>query len=420
MPMNILIITQYFWPESFKINDLAVSLFRRGHHVTVLTGIPNYPEGKFFEGFGWFKKNNEVYQGVKICRIPMIPRGQGSKILLALNFLSFAVSASILGPLLCRSEVDIIFVYEPSPITVGIPAVFFKKIKKAPIFFWVQDLWPETLSAVENVSSTSMTYKLIEKLVKLIYSRCERILIQSQAFESSIKNHIGKEKQVYYFPNCAESFYQPVVLNKGTPEFGEMPKGFRIMFAGNIGFAQDFGTIVKAAKILKNYKNIQWIIIGEGRARRWAEEKISKLGLTDVFHFLGKHPAEKMPRYLSFADALLVTLKKDPIFFLTIPAKVQSYLACSKPIVAGLEGEGSRIINEADAGVTCHSENPVALTEAILKIYHKSDDERKQMGVNGRRYFEKNFESEMLTSRLENWMLEELNSGSLENHGVKT
>jgi colanic acid biosynthesis glycosyl transferase WcaI len=418
--MNILIITQYFWPENFKINDLAVSLFRRGHHVTVLTGIPNYPEGKFFKGFGWFKKNSEVYQGVKIYRVPLIPRGQGSKILLALNFLSFAVSASILGPLLCRSKVDIIFVYEPSPITVGIPALFFKKIKKAPIFFWVQDLWPETLSSVEAVSLNSMTYKLIGKLVKSIYSRCERILIQSQSFESSIKNHIEKDKRVYYFPNYAEKLYQPLVLDKGSAEFSEMPKGFRVMFAGNIGFAQDFGTIVKAAKVLKYYKDIKWIIIGEGSARRWAEGKISKLGLTEVFHFLGKHPAEKIPRYFSFADALLVTLKKDPIFALTIPSKVQSYLACSKPIVAGLDGEGNRIINEAEAGVTCPSENPEALAEAILKIYHKSDEERKQMGADGRRYFEKHFESEMLTSRLENWMFEELNSSSQGNHGLKT
>jgi colanic acid biosynthesis glycosyl transferase WcaI len=415
--MNILIITQYFWPENFRINDLAVSLSGRGHQVTVLTGTPNYPEGKFFKGFGWFKKNTDVYKGVKICRVPIIPRGQGSKILLTFNYISFVISASIFGPIFCRQKADLIFVFEPSPITVAIPAILLKKIKKAPLFFWVQDLWPETLSAVNIVSKGNPIYKLMTKLVKSIYSKCDRILVQSRAFEESIRKHISKEKPLFYFPNCAEKLYQPVPINIKSPENNEMPKGFRVMFAGNIGFAQDFETILTAANLLKDYHEIKWVIIGDGRARSWAEEKLTNIGLSDAFHFIGKHPVEKMPIYFSYADVMLVTLKKDPIFALTIPAKIQSYLACSKPIIAGLDGEGARIAHESGAGLACNSENPQALAEIVLEMYNMPENQRKQMGNSGRKYFEENFESDMLVSRLESWMLDEINN-RLVNHEV--
>jgi colanic acid biosynthesis glycosyl transferase WcaI len=412
--MNILIVTQYFWPENFRINELAVSLVNKGHQVSVLTGTPNYPEGKFFKGFGWFKRNKETHEGVKIFRVPIIPRGQGNKIVLALNYISFVISASIFSPFVCRKKSDIIFVYEPSPITVGIPTILLKKIKKIPLFFWVQDLWPETLSAVGVVSSKSLIYKLINRLVKSIYTRCDRILVQSQAFETSIKHHIEKDQSLYYFPNCAEKLYQPISLDRERIEYQQMPKGFCIMFAGNIGFAQDFETIIEAAKILKKHKDIQWVIFGDGRARNWAEKRLDKLGLTNVFHFLGKHPVEEMPVFFSYADVMLVTLKKDPIFALTIPAKIQSYLACAKPIIAGIDGEGARIVEESGAGISCKAETPEALAETVLKMYHKSDNDRNAMGRAGRKYFENHFESDMLVSRLENWMLDEICSNSVD------
>jgi colanic acid biosynthesis glycosyl transferase WcaI len=403
--MRILLVTQYFWPESFPINDLVLGLREKNHRITVLTGIPNYPEGQFFSGYGLFKNRKQDYHGIKIFRVPLVPRGRGGGLRLVLNYFSFALCASILAPLLCRDTYDLIFVYEPSPITVGIPALVLKRLKSAPILFWMQDLWPESLSATGAVKSGKIL-KLVARLVRFIYLRCDRILIQSRAFLPQVESFGVKSERIFYYPNSAEDFYRPMQLDADAPERSLMPRGFRVMFAGNIGAAQDFATILKAAEKLKGYQDIHWIIIGDGRMRPWVETQVQRRGLKENVHLLGRHPVQVMPRYFALADVLLVTLRKDPIFELTIPSKVQSYLACAKPTIAALDGEGTRIINEARAGVTCPTENPTALSEAVLEIYSLPEKEREAMGLRGRDYFEKHFERTMLLDRLEKWMKE--------------
>jgi glycosyltransferase involved in cell wall biosynthesis len=403
--MNILIVTQYFWPEYFPINDLARGLFERGHQVTVLTGIPNYPKGRFFTGHGFFKNTRQDYHGVQVIRAPLLPRGNGGGLRLAINFLSFALSGSILAPYLCRGTYDVIFVYEPSPITVGLPAIVLKKIKSAPIFFWMQDLWPESLSATGAVNS-KIILKMVESLVRFICLRCERILIQSRAFSSPVQRLGVNSKRILYYPNSAEELYQPIKLDAAAPERSLMPAGFRIIYAGNIGAAQDFATILGAAEKLKNYADIHWIILGDGRMRPWVENEVYQRGLAKTVHLLGRYPAEAMPRFFSLSDVLLVTLRKEPIFSLTIPSKVQAYLACAKPVIAGLDGEGARVIEEAGAGIACAAEDPTALSAAVLTMYSMSESERKTMGLRGRDYFEKHFERKMLLGRLERWIKE--------------
>lgn len=401
--MNILIVSQYFWPENFRINDLSLGLKERGHIVTVLTGIPNYPDGRFFSGYSIFKKRGEDYQGIKVVRVPLVPRGSGGTIPLALNYLSFSFFASLLGPFYCRGNFDVIFVYEPSPVTVGLPALMLKKIKYAPVLFWVQDLWPESLSATGFVRSNKIL-RMVEGLVRFIYRGCDRILVQSKAFSRSIENLGVNTERIMYYPNSAEEFYQPIQLDANALELNGMPSGFRVMFAGNIGVAQDFPSILAAAEYLKKYTDIHWIILGDGSMRSWLEEQVKERCLSDTVHLLGRYPAEMMPWFFSLADVMLVTLKREPIFALTIPSKVQSYFACAKPIIAALDGEGARVIEEAGAGLTCPAEDPDSLAEAVLSMYSKSHDERRSMGELGRRYFEKNFERKMLLKRLEDSM----------------
>jgi glycosyltransferase involved in cell wall biosynthesis len=405
--MKILIVTQYFWPEYFPINDLALGLLERGHHVTVLTGIPNYPEGRFFSGHGFFKNTRQNYHGVRVIRVPLLPRGNGGGLRLAINFFSFALSGSILAPFLCRGTYDVIFVYEPSPMTVGLPALVLKKLKSIPIFFWMQDLWPESLSATGAVNS-KIILKMVEGLVRLICRGCDRILIQSKAFSSPVRRLGVDRERILYYPNSAEELYQPIKLDADAPERSVIPKGFSIMFAGNIGAAQDFATILGAAEKLRNYSDIHWIILGDGRMQPWVESQVRKRGLIKNVHLLGRHPVQAMPRYFSLADALLVTLRKEPIFELTIPSKVQSYLACAKTVIAALEGEGARVIEEAGAGLACPAEDPEALSDAVLTMYSMPEKEREAMGLRGRDYFEKHFERKMLLDRLEKWMKEVL------------
>lgn len=409
--MNILIVTQYFWPEDFRINDLAQGLRQRGHQVTVLTGEPNYPGGRFFPGYRWYRPAKEDYHGVEVLRVPLAPRGAGQGWRLALNYLSFALSASLLGPFRAPRNVDLIFVYEPSPITVGLPALVLKAARRVPIIFWVQDLWPESLSATGAITSPRIL-GWAERMVRHIYRGCDLILVQSEGFVSHVFRVGARPEQVRFFPNWAEDAYQPVRLDNQAPERAELPTGFRVMFAGNIGVAQDFNTILAAAGRLRNYRDIHWVILGDGRMKPWVEEQVAARGLSASVHLLGRHPIPDMPRYFALADALLVTLKRDPVFELTVPGKVQSYLACGRPVVAGMEGEGARVVRESGAGVTCPPEDPEALAGAVLSLYRRSPGEREAMGMKGRSYYEHHFERSRLFGQLEAWMSSLIQSGA--------
>lgn len=403
--MKILIVSQYFWPENFRINDLAAGLVERGHEVTVLTGLPNYPQGSFYPGYGFFHRHVEDYCGMKVLRVPLIARGNGGAMRMMLNYASFAFFASIMAPFICRGRFDVLFVYEPSPVTVGIPAIVLKKLKKINLYFWVQDIWPESLSATGAVNSKKIL-NAVSKVVRFIYKYCDRILIQSPAFSPFIENQGVNPERITYFPNSVENIYKPVTIPDGYAQNNFLPAGFRIMFAGNIGAAQDFGTILCAAEKLKDNNDIQWIILGDGRMRSWVDREVEKRGLTKSVHLLGRKPMETMPHYFALADVMLVTLKRDPVFAITIPAKIQSYMACGKPIVAVLDGEGGRLVAESGAGLSSPAEDVDALVNSIITLYKMPEKQREEMGKCGLRYCEMNFEREMLLTKLESWMLD--------------
>jgi len=402
--LKILIVTQYFWPENFRINDLATGLRERGHEVTVYTGKPNYPEGRFFPGYGFFGRAREDYHGIRVIRVPLIPRGAGGRLGLILNFFSFALFGSLLAPFRCQGVFDAILVYEPSPVTVGLPALVLKWIKRAPMLFWVQDLWPETLSATGVVNSRWML-KAVEQLVQFIYRHCDLILVQSRAFMAPVAALGVAAQKTHYFPNSAEKVYRPLAIEASRPSGPEsLTGGFRVVFAGNIGAAQDFETILSAADKLRAERGIHWDIIGDGRMQGWVESEIHLRKLGDNVHLLGRHPLESMPRFFALADAMLVTLKRDPVFALTIPSKIQSYLACGRPIIAALDGEGARVIEDSGAGFAVRAGDAGAMAEGVLRLYRMPRQEREAMGQRGRRYFEQHFERELLLSRLEQWM----------------
>lgn len=405
--MNILIVSQYFWPENFRVNDLAVGLKDLGHSVTVLTGKPNYPEGRFYPGYNFIKKSVETYNGITVYRVPLFPRGKGYDWMLFLNYVSFAFFASLLGPLFCRKKYDVIFVFEVSPVTVGFPAIVLKKIKKAPIFLWVLDLWPESLSSSSRLKSRQIL-NLVSYFVRYIYKQCDKILVSSKGFIPSIKKLSPSSDAIVYFPNFIE---ETISREKGVSPIDELykfPPGFIIMFAGNIGYSQSFPTILKAAEILKCYKDIHWIILGDGRMAPWVKKHIEKRGIKSNFHMLGRYPQETMPYFFLNADAMLVALKHEPNFELTIPGKIQSYLASGKPVIASLNGEGANLISDAKAGIACPAEDADALAAAVLKLYNLDEKERVKLGHNGREYCLANFDRAELFSTLERWMKESI------------
>lgn len=396
--MRILIVTQYFWPENFKINSLALDLKKRGHDIVVLTGLPNYPEGKIFSGYSFFNNRSEKWNDIKIYRSKLIPRSQSGAFRLLFNYVSFAFFASI-KVFSIKEVFDKILVYEPSPITVGIPAIIAKKVLKADIYFWVQDLWPESLTDAGGIKN-KVILNLSENLTKYIYDHSRVILIQSKAFRNYIENQGINGNKIHYFPNPTESFYK--VEPQSDSLMINFPKGFNILFAGNIGEAQSFGTLIEAALLLKKKDYpIYWNIIGDGRQKNYYQQKVIEYNLQDNFIFYGSFPPEEMPKLFTCVDVLLVSLKKSKIFSLTIPSKMQSYLACGKPILGSIDGEGGRIIMEANAGFACEAEDSFCLSEALIKLYNMSPDDRNALGSNARRYFEAEFDNEILLDNLE-------------------
>lgn len=401
--MRVLVVSQYFPPEPSRIGDFASGLAERGHEVTVLTGKPNYPSGDFYTGYGFLGQTRERNGDVKVVRVPLVPRGSGSAVRMALNYLSYALTASVLGPLLCRGRYDLVFVCQLSPFTVAVPGLVFKYLKRAPMMLWVQDLWPESLAA-SGVVTSKQAIRWVGELVRQTYRRCDRILVVSEGFVAPIEARGAEPEKILHWPQWAESLYRPVMPDPGSPQAREMPAGFKVVFAGNVGAGQGVETAVEAACELRDLPDLYWIVIGDGRMRPSLETRVRELGLEDRFRFLGARPMRTMPAYFARADALLMTLKKEPIFALTAPGKLQSYLACGRPVISALDGEGARIVEEAGAGLTAPAEDADALAAAVLKLYETPPEERAAMGRRGRAYFEKHFEREMLLDRLEGWM----------------
>jgi colanic acid biosynthesis glycosyl transferase WcaI len=404
--MRILIVSQYFWPENFRVNDLAEALMTRGHCVSVLTGLPNYPEGKVFPEFRDDRQRFRDYKGIPVYRVPVISRGD-SKLLLILNYISFVITASLIGTLKLRGQkFDVIFVFQTSPITSAIPALLLRRLKRAPVLLWILDLWPDTLSAVGVVKSSRLL-AAIGGLVRFIYARCDRILIQSRAFAPFVARFTGEIDKIRYFPGWSEVVFAGAsARTRVAAELLAWQGKFVILFAGNIGEAQDFPAILDAAEATVDLPEVQWIIVGDGRAREQVERELDRRNLRANVTMLGRFPLERMPEFFNGADALLVSLKAEPIWAMTIPGKVQSYLASGVPVLAMINGEGARVIQESGGGLVAPAGNGLALALRVRELMTLSPKEREKMANAGMIYGKRHFDRDTLVCNLEDWMRE--------------
>jgi glycosyltransferase involved in cell wall biosynthesis len=402
--VRLLVVTQYFWPENFRINDLVAELLQRGHEVTVLTGHPNYPDGAVFPDFRRDPARYGRFHGAEVLRVPMLSRGQGGA-RLAFNYLSFALSASLLGSWKLRGRsFEAIFAYEPSPVTVGIPAALLRRLKRVPMAFWVLDLWPETLQALGVVRSRAML-RMVGALVAFIYARCDLILAQSRSFIPQIGKYCRQSARIEYFPSWSEAA-PPASSVVRAPEVLARAGSFDIVFTGNIGDAQDFPAVLAAAELLGQQADVRWLLVGDGRMAGWVAQEVTRRGLQDRVLLLGRFPLERMPSFYAHADALLVSLKDDPIFSMTIPAKLQSYLAAGVPIVAMLNGEGAAIVEHSGAGVTCASGDAAGLAAAVMRLVAATREQRAEMGRRGLHLSTGEFDRTRLITQLETWLAE--------------
>ncbi len=402
--LDILIVSQYFWPEDIRLNELAIGLAERGHNVTVLTGLPNYPTGKIFPTHGWRGPWTETYEGVRVIRAPLIPRGRKSKIGLVLNYFSFALTASVLALFRAAKRYDAVFVYEISPVTVGFPGMVASLKARAPMFLWVLDLWPESLSA-SGMMNSPLADKVASWLARKVYAGSDVILATSLGFETSIRRVAGEQREVRWFPQWED-------LRKDTAPIDEaglpvLPKGFKVVFTGNVGASQDFETVVGTANLLKDRKDIQFVIVGDGHKLDWVREQVARHGLSETFQCLGRFPSSTMPAFYRRADALLISLRDEPAFAVTVPAKLQSYLAAGKPLVSSVSGEVKKIVRDSGAGIGVDAGSPEALAAAIAELVAKTPAERAEMGRRGRAYMEANYNMDTLFDQLITWFREE-------------
>lgn len=398
--MKLLLVTQYFWPETFAINGVIRTLQAHGVEVTVLTGKPNYPGGDMYAGYRAWGTVRERYGAVEVLRLPIFPRGKRAVWRLAANYLSFIVSGLLLGPWLLRGRgFDLVFVYAPSPLLQAIPAVLLARLRRAQLVVWVQDLWPESLAATNFIRSR-VVLGAVALVVRWIYGACDAILVQSEAFRAPVANLAGSKAKILYHPNSVESTATGAAPSKSALALAcDLQKDFSIVFAGNLGTAQSLETIVDAARCLRGRPGLRIVLVGSGSQDTWLAGEIERLGLKNLV-LAGRFPPEDMPILFEAASALLVTLRPDPAFSLTVPSKVQSYLAAGRPVVAALDGEGARIVRDSGAGVAVMPGDGVALARAIEQLQELPSSERTAMGARGLDYFRRHFELDMLAGRL--------------------
>jgi len=403
--MKILIVSQHFWPETFRINDLASELNKKGYDVEVLTGKPNYPSGNYFKGYGFFSHNNDLLNNIKIHRVPLIARGNGNIFRLSLNYLSFVFFASLFV-LFNRKKYDYTITFASSPIIQALPSLLHKKLYKSKALLWVQDLWPESVIAIYGIKK-GLIYRILGKTVDFIYKHSDKIMVQSEAFKEVVYKRCTDKEKVVYLPNWAEELF----IDQSTVEKHKFidlfPVGFKIMFAGNIGEAQDFESIIKAAYLTKSNKDIKWIIVGDGRKKSWAEAEVKRLGLQETFYFIGKFPLEEMPHMFIHSDIMLITLKDEYIFSLTIPSKIQTYMAFGKPIIGMLNGISGQIITNADCGYVTHAGDYKDLANKVLNAFEEKRETLDEYGKNAKKYYLNNFSKEQVLLTLQKLFIPE-------------
>ena len=400
--MKLLIISQYYYPEQFRINNICQELVKRGHQVTVLTGIPNYPEGKFYPGYGYRKKRTESKDGVEIIRLPIIPRGR-NPLMLILNYISFVVSGFFWAKF-TRKDFEQVFIYEVSPMTQALPGIWYGKRKKVKKDIYVMDLWPESIELATKISN-KFILKQVNKLVDYIYKNCDTILTSSESFIDNIQKRGHSKAKMMFWPQYAEEFYLPLQKEQSKIEELENDK-FKIIFAGNIGYAQGLDIVVDTAKILKKKQlKAKFYLIGNGRAKEELKEKVKKDKLEDYVQFIDKQPAEKIPEYYANADMAFITLKKNIISDQILPAKLASYFACGVPILGCADGEIKDVIEKSEAGYCVEAGNPKKLAEQIEQCIQLPDKEWKNMRQLSRKFYLDNYEQQLLLDKLEEKIL---------------
>lgn len=381
--MKILVVCQYYYPENVRIIDICEELVKRGNEVKVITDIPNYPMGEVFEGYGLARNRNQTINGVRVHRSFTIPRKTGS-IFRVLNYYSFALFSTLYA-FLMKEDFDVVFVNQLSPVMMAYAGIAYAKKHKTRLVMYCLDLWPESLVA-GGITRGSSVYKLFHRFSEDIYKQFDEILVTSRSFSDYFEKEFGISN-TKYLPQYAEELFTPESCKKEPDEYLDL------MFAGNVGTMQNLEVIVEAAKLTQYNEKIRWHIVGDGSELERIKQQTQDL---NNIIFYGRQPLEEMPKYYSMADAMLVTMKPDPLISLTLPGKVQSYMAAGKPIIGAIDGETQTIISDAKCGYYCNAEDYNELANIVENI-----KKGNKYSENACEYYKQNFTKNLFFEKLE-------------------
>ena len=385
--MKILLLTQWFDPEpTFKGLAFAKELIKQGHEVEVLTGFPNYPQGKLYDGYKLKLFQRENIDGVSILRVPLYPSHDNSAVKRVLNYASFAASATLYGIFLTK-KADVIYAYHP-PLTVDMAALLIKLFRRTPVVLDIQDMWPDTLKATGMIGNEKLL-NIVDILCKVVYRYADHIVVLSPGFKRLLeKRNVAASKVSVIYNWCDESSLNSVSeLSADNKQL--LNNKFNIVFAGNMGKAQSLDTVIEVAQQLKSELEIQFVFVGQGTETQRLKQICKDNQLNNV-KFIPQMPMKKVGAILRKADALLVYLRNDPLFEITIPSKTQAYMAIGKPIIIGVSGDASNLVQEADCGVVVTPEDTLSLKEGILKLYHLERNKAEEMANKAKIFYQSN------------------------------
>lgn len=399
--MRILIVCQHFWPENFRINEMCQDFIKQGHDVDVLCGIPNYPKGKFFSGYSYFKPRREIYDGASIFRVGEIPQNKKlGSLAIILNYFFFPFASLFTLPALMKRPHDLVFLYSLTPIFMSWPGLLLARKKKIPAVMYVLDYWPDSLFSVIKFKSKFFR-SFFAKISRWHYKRTDRIITPSQGMIDKFVEDYGISRdKLGFIPQSCDPVYEKTVSSE---ELHKLYDGrINFVFAGNIGPAQSLETLVQAVSLLgKNPSapQFRFIIVGDGMSRISVESEIDRLSLRDYFSFVGFQPVETVLLYQELADVLFVSLSDEPLFDIMIPAKVQSYMAAGKPILAALNGEGAEIVEASGSGLVCPAMSPDKLADKILEFLHQDKKSLYEMGNKARLFYQTNYSHDIISNQ---------------------
>lgn len=400
--MRILLLTQYFYPEYFKSNDIAFELLKRGHKVEALVGIPNYPEGVYLKGYGLFQKRIETINGVKVYRCFQTPRGKNATPLgLAINYFSFVISATmwVLLYFAWKKKYDVILTHEPSPITQIVPAIILGKIRKIPVYSWILDIWPD--SFITKAGGMAKVLKpSVSAITEYVYKGSKFVMVSSKGMIPLVNRKFDYSDKLIYFPNWCDD-----ILALPLKETVVLPDGFKVMMAGSINSGIGPDSVVKLLEELRDERDFWFVFVGGGTKEQQLRDAIAEKRLTNVV-MTGRLPFEQMPALYAQSDAMIMTLKKTdkPHLKATVPARLQSYMAAGKPILAMVDGCSQDVIKAADCGYCVDAEDYKAMAEKIRKMKSLAEDELNRLGNNSRQFYERHYQMKGCMDNLEHYL----------------